>query len=411
MKTISFLLLGLALSMAGYAQDWVSLNSGTSNHLNSICFPDTNIGYAVGDSGTILKTMDGGEHWVAQNSGTSYRLNSVRFYYADTGYIAGYNYYAGYFERIILKTVDGGLNWIPQNIDTNEYYWEIQFLSPDTIFIDNGQSILKTMDNGLNWTTITKPENGVVWACKSNIIYMVGGYGDYFKTTDGGDNWVNQLSSYIPGGGIYDICFSNNNNGIAVGGGFSQGISYEALYYTRDGGDPWARASSYSSDKWFYSVFFTDDTTAYAVGSGGVIIKTTDTGEHYTELSSGTSNDLNAVYFANSMTGYIAGNNGTILKTASGPLGLAGTSSSNGIATIYPNPFKDNLSVEIDKMFNIGSTSLEIYNAFGILLFEQEVNAHHTVLDLQTLIPGIYFLKITSPGHQFVRKLIKDQNP
>jgi len=406
MKNLCFLILGLSFSMAVYAQDWISLNSGTSNHLNSICFPDTNIGYAVGDYGTILKTTDGGLIWTSQFSDDSYHFNAVSFIDPDTGYIVGYRYLTGY-PGIFLKTTDGGLNWINQDIDTTYHFGAIQLLGADTIFII-GSRILKTFDGGINWSVLTTPEGGAFWACNSNIFYLGCNHIQIYNTTDGGINWISQIYAGWPGD-FYEIRFSNYNYGLAVGGGFAQGYNYDLLYYTRDGND-WIQ-STYQSDKDYRSVFFTDDTTAYAVGTYGSIIKTVDAGENFTDQISGTSNHLNSVFFIGSDIGYIAGNNGTILKTSSGPLGLAGTSSSNDLVTIYPTPFQDNLSIEIDRMINIESTTLAIYNAPGLLLFEKEVNFHHTVLDLQSLKPGFYFLIITNPDHQFVIKLIKDQNP
>jgi len=72
--------------------------------LNSIDFPVSNaslIGYAVGDSGTVLKTYNTGINWSTQTSGTNNRLNKVFFIDLDYGYIVG-------DEGIILKTTTGG---------------------------------------------------------------------------------------------------------------------------------------------------------------------------------------------------------------------------------------------------------------------------------------------------------------
>lgn len=45
----------------GATGQWVIQNSGTKKNLNSVFFTDVNTGYAVGDSGIILKTTNGGE--------------------------------------------------------------------------------------------------------------------------------------------------------------------------------------------------------------------------------------------------------------------------------------------------------------------------------------------------------------
>jgi photosystem II stability/assembly factor-like uncharacterized protein len=64
-------------------------------------FPSSSIGYAVGNLGTIIKTMNGGTNWSVLSSGTQYDLSSVYFIDANTGYVAGSG-------GTILATIDGG---------------------------------------------------------------------------------------------------------------------------------------------------------------------------------------------------------------------------------------------------------------------------------------------------------------
>ena len=42
-------------------------------------FIDINTGYAVGNTGSIIKTIDGGQNWTSQTSGTVNLLYSVYF--------------------------------------------------------------------------------------------------------------------------------------------------------------------------------------------------------------------------------------------------------------------------------------------------------------------------------------------
>jgi photosystem II stability/assembly factor-like uncharacterized protein len=69
-----------------------------------IDFPNTNasqVGYAVGDLGVILKTYSAGDSWLQQQSGTTLRLNKVHFLDFDYGFAVGEN-------GIILRTTTGG---------------------------------------------------------------------------------------------------------------------------------------------------------------------------------------------------------------------------------------------------------------------------------------------------------------
>jgi photosystem II stability/assembly factor-like uncharacterized protein len=69
--------------------------------LQSVCFPDANTGYAVGDFSTILKTTDGGGDWTVQDPGVSLNLVSVSFPDVNTGYAID-------ALGAILKTSNGG---------------------------------------------------------------------------------------------------------------------------------------------------------------------------------------------------------------------------------------------------------------------------------------------------------------
>jgi len=79
--------------------------------LNSLDFPTGNIGYAVGYSGSILKTTDRGASWVSQTSGISDILRSIDFVDSLTGYATGDN-------GRILKTTNGGVTALNGNTGT-----------------------------------------------------------------------------------------------------------------------------------------------------------------------------------------------------------------------------------------------------------------------------------------------------
>jgi hypothetical protein len=59
------------------------------NDLVDVVFVDASQGWAVGGSGTILHTTDGGATWSFQSSGTDLRLQSACFLDASTGWVVG----------------------------------------------------------------------------------------------------------------------------------------------------------------------------------------------------------------------------------------------------------------------------------------------------------------------------------
>ncbi|MBK7174255.1 MAG: hypothetical protein IPH84_13705 [Bacteroidales bacterium] len=82
----------------------------------------------------------------------------------------------------------------------------------------------------------------------------------------------------------------------------------------------WVMQNPHPTDRHLRSVVFPDANTGYAVGTRGTIIKSSDGGNNWSVLTSGTTFGLNAVYFIDSNTGFAVGDGGTILKTINGGL-------------------------------------------------------------------------------------------
>jgi len=104
---------------------------------------DANIGWAVGNSGTILHTANGGSNWNPQTSGTSSHHYGVYFIDADTGWIVGES-------GIIMHTTDGGSSWSEQNSGTSNALNSIFFVDANTGWaVGNFGTILHTTTGGV----------------------------------------------------------------------------------------------------------------------------------------------------------------------------------------------------------------------------------------------------------------------
>lgn len=69
-------------------------------------FIDADLGWAVGEGGTVLRTTDGGRRWTRHHIGASGTLSHVRFADAQTGWILG--------PEQSWSTRDGGVRWTRQ---------------------------------------------------------------------------------------------------------------------------------------------------------------------------------------------------------------------------------------------------------------------------------------------------------
>jgi len=290
---------GTILRTTDGGMTWVKLNSGVSALLYAVHFPqDNTIGYAVGgwwgdwpssDSGVILKTTDMGEHWTPLYSDSCF-FYSVHFPLdPKTGYVAGgYRYNTA----VILKTTDSGLSWIPVNPDTALDLGAIKTIYfPQNIqtgyAVDDFRSIIKTSNGGLTWDIIWDPATNICFPQDTLIGYAYYGnsgvsYSILYKTTDAGKTWESFSTGFVPdaGGDMRAILFPTGpDTGFMVGGTMSDGM----LLKTTDGGKTWT-----ATERYFFRLLMSIDfphnnQIGYTVGRLGKIYKTTDGGAGITE--------------------------------------------------------------------------------------------------------------------------------
>lgn len=88
MKTTRTILLLVILFITSniFAQSWVWQNPfPTANNLHTSYFFDQNTGFFGGESGTLLKTTNGGVNISIISTGNNYNINSITFINSTTG--------------------------------------------------------------------------------------------------------------------------------------------------------------------------------------------------------------------------------------------------------------------------------------------------------------------------------------
>ena len=105
--------------------------------LFDIHFANNNDGWAVGDSGTILATTNGGNTWVKQTSGTTERFASVHFINNQEGVAVGLN-------GTIVRTKDGGTNWYAQVSNTTDHFQDVHFFDASMGCAVGGNRTIRT---------------------------------------------------------------------------------------------------------------------------------------------------------------------------------------------------------------------------------------------------------------------------
>ncbi len=73
--------------------------------------------------------------------------------------------------------------------------------------------------------------------------------------------------------------------------------------------------------------------------------------------------------------------------------------------SVYPNPFRNELIIEMNSEFVDGK--LELYDANGKLIIEEKLKSKKSVLGLETCTPSIYVLIIRIDNQVYMKKIVK----
>jgi photosystem II stability/assembly factor-like uncharacterized protein len=436
-QTLFFVLLSTQLCFAQWT--WQNpLPSGCP--LNDVCFVNSNVGFAVGECGTILKTTDGGENWLAQSGFENYHFTSVHFNDANKGTVVGYDWKDTlnfpYPEGIILRTADGGNNWISQKKVADRQLKDVHFTDSNNGWIVGGGwwgssqlgIICKTADGGEKWMVqlndSTIPRLNGVYFTDNNTGTAVGEVGTILRTSDGGINWMPQNSGTTAG--FTRVFMLDKNDGWIVG--WVSSPNYEGIILkTNDGGNTWIRQETNQTVKGLNDVIFTDVNNGFAVGTSwmntnsALVLRTSDGGENWVDQSIPADGKLNGISLTDINTAIVVGTNndysgGIILRTTNGGVTFVEeqviNETQNGflLSQNYPNPFNTDTKIKYSVAKSLKVT-LKVFDIHGkvidILVNEEKpAGTYEVTWNAGNLSGGVYFYQLNSGGLIETRKMI-----
>jgi len=308
--------------------------------LHDLSFYELHKGWAVGDGGTILNTVDGGPHWMWQPSDTEQDLYGVDMFNRYVGWAVG----AG---GTVRRTDNGGAHWARQNPGTEATLAAVDFVDQNRGWVvllgsTGGPSpILHTTDGGTTWSPQSVPDCPGSPCCQYDLRTVafadrLGGWAGgilrtgascadseavLLRTTDGGDTWerVGALGGLpLEGAQVEDLDFTNQSQGSLVLND-AAGVGHVAR--SSDGGLSWVARYEDAAGRSLFGLSQPDPEHIWAVGQGGLVVRSEDGGLTWASEESGTTHDLTAVHFLNKYRGWAVGLGGVILKYYQAPPG------------------------------------------------------------------------------------------
>lgn len=296
--------------------------SPQGNHIREIISIDENNIVAGGVAGVFIKSTDSGLNWeISYLSENTLRIDLKYFSSVNYLFALAFDFSLG---TLLYKSEDLGSSWDSIFTFNNLYLYDIDKNSEDVLYAvgDSGR-IFKSSDNGYYWQSVSSPTTVTLSAIQffdNQSACIVGDDGIILRTSDNGNTWsIIQSGIYE---NIYAIDFFDSMEGVIVGQR-SYYPSGNSILKSTDGGITWTKKIvSYPLGE-LLDVEFIDMLNIIIVGGnddyyGGrepIIIRSSDGGENWIELSSQFPRGLSSISFYNATNAFCAGYSGGIYKT------------------------------------------------------------------------------------------------
>lgn len=393
--------------------NWDLQPSGITNTLNCIRVVNSNIAWAAGDSGVVIRTIDGGITWNSVGGG-NLGENVIFNIDAIDGNTAFVTFTSSSITQL-YRTTNGGSNWESVFSQSSGFINDIHMIDQLNGFaygdpVDNKWTIIRTTDGGTSWNRIsTEPspngfETGIYYnsLCITDTLHIwFLGAQRVYRSSDGGLTWTDSFTPdyYSSIWFINDsvgMASSNSNGGLSI----DSGITWNQIPIS-GAGNYYSLAGSGTRDFW--------------TASDGYVYHTTDFGSSWASelIFFGNIFAIDFVTIGDNAIGYVAGTNGTIARFE-GPI-----TSVNEIPTKlnkysleqnYPNPFNPITKIK----FTIPYTqyvSVKIFDALGKYVMnicneEKPSGTYELSVDGNGLSSGIYFYQLQAGNFIETKKFI-----
>ncbi|MCZ7604274.1 MAG: protein kinase [Melioribacteraceae bacterium] len=277
------------------------LETGVDVKLNSVYFSNNNLGIAVGDSGSIIITEDGGNYWRNINLQTKVTFQSCYISESGTAIVVGNN-------STIFHTDDFFITSTPQLVNGDYTLFDVAFTDQRTGYIVGSKGLLLlTYDGGKTWEKAALNTNSLLYDVhfiSQNVGFICGWDGTLLQTIDAGNNW--KALEKFTNKYLRQIDFYDTDNGIVVGGG-------DEVYLTKNGGNSWTE-TVVKQRGGIQSASYITHTLIIMPGNRGELIISKDNGNTWSLLDTKTYMNFTSITKTSNGNIFITAVNGRILR-------------------------------------------------------------------------------------------------
>jgi photosystem II stability/assembly factor-like uncharacterized protein len=324
---------------------WKTFQTNPLTHLRAVHAVDTNTCWIGGSGGTVLKTIDGGEHWQTIQILGADSLDFRDFHAFSSDMALAMSAGASEQDKArIYRTEDGGKSWkiVYQTVQNGVFLDGIDFWDSQRGIcmgdpVDGLFFILTTQDGGRTWQEL--PNNKRPAALEHEAAYAASGTsvithgnGQAFigtggsklarviRSSDYGQSWE-ATTTPLPANastGIFGLRFWSKKNGMAVGGDYKNVTQYASnVVITTNGGKTWNLGPQTNPVglKESVGIFGKNQITLIAVGPNGSSFST-NKGQSWQYLGDEAFHAISIV----AQTAYAVGANGLIGKLQKLPI-------------------------------------------------------------------------------------------